>query len=99
MKSTIEAFEKIEEEIKGKTFFGGESLGFLDIALGWISLWLPVWEEVGSFKILDSVKFPGISSWLQNLLSQPVIREKLPPKERVVKFYQERRIVRMGLVK
>ncbi|XP_074322243.1 glutathione S-transferase U8-like isoform X2 [Apium graveolens] len=98
VKSIIEAFEKIEEEIKGKTFFGGESVGFLDIALGWISLWLPVWEEVGSFKILDSIKFPGIASWLQNLRSQPVIKERLPPKERAVKFYQERRIVRMGLV-
>ncbi|WOH08583.1 hypothetical protein DCAR_0728027 [Daucus carota subsp. sativus] len=97
--STIEAFEKIEEEIKGKKFFGGESVGYLDIALGWICLWLPAWEEVGSMTILDPKKFPGISSWVQNFVNQPVIKEKWPSKERVVKFYQERRIVRMGMVK
>ncbi|KAK1390653.1 Glutathione transferase [Heracleum sosnowskyi] len=99
VKSTMEAFEKIEEEIKGKTFFGGESLGFLDIALGWISLWLPVWEQVGSFKILDPIKFPGIASWVENFTSQAVIKEKLPSKERAVQFYRERRLVRMGIVK
>ncbi|KAK1390654.1 Glutathione transferase [Heracleum sosnowskyi] len=96
VESIIEAFEKIEEEIKGKTFFGGESLGFLDIALGWISLWLPAWEELGSMKILHPIKFPGIALWVQNFTSQPVIKEKLPSKERIVKFYQERRLVRMG---
>lgn len=90
VKSTIEEFEKIEEEIKGKKFFGGESLGFLDIALGWISYWLPLWEEVGSIKIFDPIKFPGIALWMENFLSQPAINEILPPKDRAVEYFQER---------
>ncbi|KAL1808545.1 hypothetical protein ACET3Z_025535 [Daucus carota] len=93
VESTIEEFEKIEEEIRGRKFFGGESLGFLDIALGWISFWLPLWEEVGSIKILDPIKFPGIASWVQKILSEPVIKEKLPPKERSVKYFQERLVI------
>ncbi|KAK1390650.1 Glutathione transferase [Heracleum sosnowskyi] len=91
VKSTIEEFEKIEEEIKGRKFFGGESIGYLDIALGWISYWLPLWEEVGSINIFDPIKFPGIASWVENFLSQPVINEKLPPKDRAVEYFQERR--------
>ncbi|KAK2970681.1 hypothetical protein RJ640_001941 [Escallonia rubra] len=45
VKSAIDALEKIEGEIKGNSFFGGETIGYLDIALGWISYWLPVWDE------------------------------------------------------
>ena len=44
-KLAIEAVEKIEEVIKGKKFFGGESIGYLDIALGWIAHWLPIWAS------------------------------------------------------
>ena len=43
----MEAVEKIEGVVKGKKLFGGESIGYLDICLGWMSYWLPVWEEVG----------------------------------------------------
>ncbi|KAK1390652.1 Glutathione transferase [Heracleum sosnowskyi] len=93
VKSIIEEFEKIEEEIKGRKFFGGESIGFLDIALGWISFWLPVWEEVGSMKIFDPVKYPGTALWVENFLRQPVINEKLPPKDKAVKYFQERRAI------
>ncbi|KAL8121900.1 glutathione S-transferase U7-like isoform X2 [Apium graveolens] len=91
VKSTIEELQKIEEEIKGRKFFGGESLGYLDIALGWISYLLPIWEEVAFIKIFDPIKFPGIALWAENFLSHPVIKEKLPPKDRAVEYFQERR--------
>ena len=50
----MEAVEKIEGVVKGKKLFGGESIGYLDICLGWMSYWLPVWEEVGDMHIHDS---------------------------------------------
>nr|ACU13765.1 unknown [Glycine max] len=34
MKEAKEMMEKIEEEIKGKNFFGGDNIGYLDIAIG-----------------------------------------------------------------
>ena len=33
--------------VKGKKLFGGESIGYMNICLGWMYYWLPVWEEVG----------------------------------------------------
>jgi glutathione S-transferase len=90
LKLAIEAMKKIEEEIKGKEFFGGESIGYLDIALGWISYWLPVWEEVGSMQILDPLKFPATASWMNKFLNHPIIKDNLPPRQKMILYFHER---------
>ncbi|XP_050282509.1 glutathione transferase GST 23-like [Quercus robur] len=89
-KLAIEAVEKIEEVIKGKKFFGGESIGYLDIALGWIAHWLPIWEEVGSMQIVDPAKFPAIIAWMKNFLNHGLIKHNLPPKDRMLVYFHER---------
>ncbi|KAG5240677.1 glutathione S-transferase [Salix suchowensis] len=76
-KLTVDALEKIEGELKGKRFFGGESIGYSDIALGWMSYWLPIWEEVGSVKI--------------EFLEHPVIKENLPPRDKMIIYFQNQR--------
>ena len=86
----MEALEKIEGELKGKSFFGGESIGYLDLALGWISYMLPVWDEVGSMKIIDPLKFPAIISWMNRFTIHTVIKNKLPPRDKMVAYFQER---------
>ncbi|XWS53811.1 hypothetical protein CRYUN_Cryun10bG0032200 [Craigia yunnanensis] len=71
--------QKIKEELEGKQqFFGGESIGYLDIILGWISHYIPEWEEVGSMQIIDPVKFPATITWINRFLEHPVIKDTLP---------------------
>ncbi|PSS33761.1 Glutathione S-transferase [Actinidia chinensis var. chinensis] len=100
LQSALEDLEKIEGELKGKgKFFGGENLGYLDLVLGWITYLVPVWEEIGSMTILDPVKFPCITAWMQNFLNHPVIKEDLPPREKVDAYFQNQRkeyAARMG---
>ncbi|KAJ1426165.1 Thioredoxin-like superfamily [Sesbania bispinosa] len=86
-----EAVEKIEEEIKGRKLFGGDNIGYLDLALGWISYWIPVWEEVGSMQIIDPLKFPATTTWMTNFLSHPVIKDNLPPRDKMLVYYHSRR--------
>ncbi|KAM7485355.1 hypothetical protein LguiA_001364 [Lonicera macranthoides] len=86
----MEALERIEGELKGKSFFGGESIGYLDLALGWISYWLPVFDEVGSMNIIDPLKFPAIISWMNRFTNHKVIKNKLPPRDKMVVYCQER---------
>ncbi|KAA8548813.1 hypothetical protein F0562_000497 [Nyssa sinensis] len=86
----IEALEKIEGELKGKKFFGGETIGYLDLAMGWISYMLPVWEEVGCMTILDPKKFPSITAWKEKFLSHPVIKENLPPRDKMMVYFEKR---------
>ncbi|KAJ6725876.1 GLUTATHIONE S-TRANSFERASE GST SUPERFAMILY GST DOMAIN CONTAINING [Salix purpurea] len=90
-KLTVDALEKIEGELKGKRFFGGESIGYSDIALGWMSYWLPIWEEVGSLEIVDPLQFPALTSWMRNFLEHPVIKENLPPRHKMIIYFQNQR--------
>ncbi|KAI9196820.1 hypothetical protein LWI28_027291 [Acer negundo] len=91
-KETIEALEKIEEQLNGKKYFGGDDkIGYLDIAIGWISYWLPIWGEVASFEILDPKKFPGITAWKTRFLDHPVIRDcSLPPRDKMLEYFHKR---------
>ncbi|XP_027165032.1 probable glutathione S-transferase [Coffea eugenioides] len=92
VKSSIEALEKFEEELKlkGTKFFGGETIGFVDLVAGFISYQLPVFEEVGSMKILDSSKFPATFDWIYNFLNHPVIKDDLPAKDLMFDYYAKR---------
>ncbi|KAG4999955.1 hypothetical protein AAZX31_08G116300 [Glycine max] len=91
MKEAKEMMEKIEEEIKGKNFFGGDNIGYLDIAIGWIAYLVPVWEEVGSMQIIDPLKFPATFAWMTNFLSHPVIKDSLPPRDKMLVYYHNRK--------
>ncbi|XP_058735821.1 glutathione transferase GST 23-like [Vicia villosa] len=91
VKLAREAIEKIEEEIKGKKFFGGDNIGYLDLALGWISYWLPVFEEVGCMQIVDPLKCSAITAWKANFLSHPVIKDNLPPRDNMLVYFHSRR--------
>ncbi|KAF7146671.1 hypothetical protein RHSIM_Rhsim04G0181300 [Rhododendron simsii] len=90
IKQAVESLEKIEQElIRGKSkFFGGESIGYLDIALGWISYWLPNWEEIGSMTILDPTRFPATAGWTENFRNHPVVKDKLPPRDKMSVYNQ-----------
>ncbi|OIW17951.1 hypothetical protein TanjilG_17787 [Lupinus angustifolius] len=82
-----EAMYRIEEEIKGKKFFGGENIGYLDIALGWISYFIPVWEEVGSLEIIDPFKYPATYAWMTNFITNPMIKDTLSQRDKMIDYF------------
>ncbi|KAH6757071.1 hypothetical protein C2S53_002791 [Perilla frutescens var. hirtella] len=88
VKLAVEYLDKIEEKIRGKSFFGGEELGYMDLMMGFAAYLLPVWEEVASVKFIDPSRFPAITAWTDNFLDHPVIKaEYLPPKDELFNFY------------
>uniref|UniRef100_A0A2P2J353 Glutathione S-transferase n=1 Tax=Rhizophora mucronata TaxID=61149 RepID=A0A2P2J353_RHIMU len=93
LKQAQEAIAKIEEELQAgniNLFVEGENIGYLDIVLAWISYMLPVWEEVGSMKIIDPFQFPATTAWVNRLLDLPLIKDNLPPRERILLYYRKR---------
>ncbi|PSS10060.1 Glutathione transferase [Actinidia chinensis var. chinensis] len=87
----IETLKLIEEQLKGKKFFGGETIGFLDIALGWTANLMCVFEEVTGIKFLDAETFPLLSAWIENFSDVPVIKQNWPPRDKLVLKFQAAR--------
>ncbi|KAF8412591.1 hypothetical protein HHK36_000560 [Tetracentron sinense] len=90
VKQAIEALEIIEGELKSKQkFFGGEKIGFVDIVLGWVTAWLEVVEEVAGIKVFDSQKFPSFNNWMENFVETPIIKDKLPSRDKLVLYFHK----------
>ncbi|KAH6789656.1 hypothetical protein C2S51_004662 [Perilla frutescens var. frutescens] len=77
----------LEEQLKGKKFFAGESIGYLDLALGWMANMISILGEIIDLKFVDAEQFPLLSAWMENFSDDPVIKECWPPRdEMLVKF-------------
>ncbi|KAJ8635140.1 hypothetical protein MRB53_009407 [Persea americana] len=97
VESALETLQVIEEELKGKKFFGGETIGYLDLVVGWIPRWLQALEEVGEMKLLDAERFPCLHAWAESWVDLPVIKESLPPLEGVVEYFHGSKKYRLSL--
>ena len=75
----------LENELKGKKFFGGESLGFLDVA-GNVVVWLEVSQEALGMNLLDKEKFPILHEWCERVLDDDAFKQVMPPKEKLLAF-------------
>ena len=78
----LESLSFLEKQIEGKSFFGGDEIGYLDLVVGWISYWLNPMEKVGNMKLLDSDRFPSLYKWSHNFIDTTPIRECLTTLER-----------------
>ncbi|KAK9137938.1 hypothetical protein Sjap_008532 [Stephania japonica] len=91
--SVVESLEFLEGVVRGKKFFGGKNIGYLDIALGWLAYLLEELEEVGSMKIMNANKFPCLANWMKNFVNHPFIKDSLPPRDKMIHYLEERRKV------
>ncbi|KAG6650961.1 glutathione S-transferase U17-like [Carya illinoinensis] len=78
-----EAFQKSS---KGKAFFGGDRIGFLDIAFGSMLGWLRAIEKMGGVKLLDEAKTPGLVQWAESLCADGAVKGIIPDTEKLVEF-------------
>ncbi|KAL5538369.1 hypothetical protein UlMin_045388 [Ulmus minor] len=85
--AALESFKLLEEELKGKKLFGGEEIGMVDIALGWLANLVSVLEEVLVLKFIDEHKFPLLSAWMRLFADIPVIKQSWPPRDKLVTKY------------
>uniref|UniRef100_A0A2P2J5A5 glutathione transferase n=1 Tax=Rhizophora mucronata TaxID=61149 RepID=A0A2P2J5A5_RHIMU len=78
-----DAYGKIS---KGKAFFGGDQIGYLDIAIGAFLAWLRVTEKLNGVKLLDESKIPGLMKWAEIFSSDPAVKDVLPETEKLAGF-------------
>ncbi|XP_039039149.1 probable glutathione S-transferase [Hibiscus syriacus] len=89
IKKVSEAMEVLEGMLKGKKYFGGDRLGFLDIAFGWIAIWLEAIDQVAGFRFLDSNKYPLLHKWKNKFREIDVVKDSLFPMEKLVCFFKK----------
>ncbi|XP_062117977.1 probable glutathione S-transferase [Humulus lupulus] len=77
----------LEKEIEGKKFFGGERIGYLDLAVGWIPLCLDVMEEIEEMKLIEAGKFPYLHQWSKTLMDNPIMAESAPSRKSLVEYF------------
>ncbi|GAA0153652.1 transferase [Lithospermum erythrorhizon] len=89
----VEGFLLMEEAFvkcsKGKPFFGGESIGYLDIAFGCGLLWFNVVERMTKLKVLDETKMPNLVVWANKFCQHPAVKDVLPDVDKLMEFYRK----------
>ncbi|KAI3908236.1 hypothetical protein MKX01_027258 [Papaver californicum] len=83
-KEFIETLKVLEAELGEKPYFGGEKLGFVDVALVPFYSWFYAYETCGNFSIEDEC--PKIVSWAKKCLEVDSVSQALPESEKVYEF-------------
>ncbi|CAA7017520.1 unnamed protein product [Microthlaspi erraticum] len=85
VEQTRELIMHLEKELVGKDFFGGKSVGFLDIVAGSMIPFCVArgWEGMG-VEVVTEEKFPEFSRWVKNLEKVEFVKDCIPPREKHV---------------
>ncbi|KAJ1700545.1 hypothetical protein LUZ63_000324 [Rhynchospora breviuscula] len=85
-----EAFKTLKQAITGKEHFGGDSIGYLDLAIGLFAFLMPVFEEIVGVSIVDDANAPLLKAWFARFLDVDLIKTSLPPRDKMYELCKER---------
>ncbi|KAL6905229.1 hypothetical protein ACP4OV_002830 [Aristida adscensionis] len=90
LKQTLVAVENMEgafkELSKGKPFFGGDTVGYLDVTLGGLVAWMHAGEKLYGFKLFDAARSPCLSAWVERFGALDIAKAVLPDSDRLVEY-------------
>ena len=89
VKEAHENLKILESGLEGTRFFGGETIGFVDIAAGWIGCSVQMTGEIIGINLIDAETMPLLHSWFQDFLEIPLIKECLPPQDKLLEYIKE----------
>ncbi|KAE9599590.1 hypothetical protein Lal_00021281 [Lupinus albus] len=76
----------LKKESDGKDYFGGDNIGFIDIAFGSLLSWLSVIEELNGRKVLVEAKVPALVKWAETFADDPAVKGFLPQTENLIQY-------------
>jgi glutathione S-transferase len=71
----------LEGELGGKKFFGGDGVGYLDLAASGFAQWLRVFEEMAGTRLLAEDEHPALCRWAREYTEEATVRQCLPNRE------------------
>ncbi|KAL4352883.1 hypothetical protein GQ457_06G005450 [Hibiscus cannabinus] len=78
-----EAFRKLS---KGKAFFGGDNLGYVDLAVGSLLAWIKVIEKFTETEALSEAKTPSLAAWADCFSSHAAVKDVFPNVDKLADF-------------
>lgn len=84
MEEAGECLKTLESALNGKKFFGGDTIGMVDIVAIFIAFWLRPLQEIKGLEVLSSEKFPNLFKWTDDFASCSIVKEILPPGDKLV---------------
>ena len=87
-----ECFRNLEvaylEVSLGGPYFGGQRIGFLDIAVVPYICWVDAFETMGEYKLPIEHQCPNLHAWFTFIITHPSVKESLTltPSSKVVEF-------------
>ncbi|KAG8374661.1 hypothetical protein BUALT_Bualt10G0019200 [Buddleja alternifolia] len=83
-KDFIETLKLLEGELGDKSYFGGDSFGFLDLALITFYSWFHAYETCGNFSIEDHC--PKLIAWAKRCMQKESVSKSLADPNKVYDF-------------
>lgn len=80
-----EAFIKLS---KGKTFFGGDVIGYLDVVMGCYLGWFKFFGLFFGFNVIDEARNPRLAQWGKSMWVQEDIKSVIPSDEVYMNFFK-----------
>ncbi|KAI5571853.1 hypothetical protein BDE02_11G122800 [Populus trichocarpa] len=88
-KDFIECLKLLEGELGDKPYFGGENLGYVDVAFVPFYCWFYAYETCGNFSI--EAECPKIIAWAKRCMQKKSVSKSLEDPKKVYEFVLERR--------
>ncbi|GLJ10801.1 hypothetical protein SUGI_0135430 [Cryptomeria japonica] len=86
IKETMANMLVLEEALKERPFFGGESVGYVDIVLGCLAIWIQVCEEIGGVKLIDPHSTPFLHVWFERFRNLNCVKKWLPDFDKLLSY-------------
>ncbi|XP_050147890.1 probable glutathione S-transferase isoform X2 [Malus sylvestris] len=83
-KKFLDCIGVLEGELGDKPFFGGDTLGFVDVTLIPIYSWFLVCEKFGDFSV--EAEHPKFIAWVKRCMEKESVSKSLPEQEKVYDF-------------
>lgn len=83
-KALIENLKVLESELGDKCFYGGDTFGYVDIALVTFYSWFHTYETFGNFSF--EKECPTLMAWVKRCLKRESVSKTLPDSQKILEF-------------
>uniref|UniRef100_A0ACD5WK76 Uncharacterized protein n=1 Tax=Avena sativa TaxID=4498 RepID=A0ACD5WK76_AVESA len=77
----------LQERLGDRRFFGGDSLGLVDIAASGLAHWLGVMEEISGVTVVTDEEFPALRRWAKRYVDVDDVKQCLPKRDELVTMF------------